>query len=122
MLKAVAHLAILVALTSWLPTACQRSAMLSGDVFVTMKSGDVKRGADVAVILVAATPEFDSEWNGLIAQFRKELRAADESATQSKSARDVAARQQATAFNAFLRGIGGGQRRIVSRTGRREQS
>ena len=31
--------------------ACSRSGDLSGDVFVTMKSGDIKRGADVSVAL-----------------------------------------------------------------------
>ena len=38
---------------------------LTGDVFVTMRSGDVKRAADVDVLIVPATPELEAEWERL---------------------------------------------------------
>jgi hypothetical protein len=53
-------------------SACSRSTDLSGDVFVTMKSGDVKRGADVEVALIPATAGFDSDWATALAKFQKD--------------------------------------------------
>ena len=105
--RTVAHIAILVAL-SWLPSACQRTATLSGDVFVTMKSGDVKRGADVAVVLVPKTSELDNQWNGLIGALREELNAAQQALQRAKAARDLADHQNQVAFNAHMAAIRGG--------------
>ncbi len=53
--------------------ACARSAELSGDIFVRMQSGDVKHGADVEVILVPASPEFEQKWKNLVAGFQSSL-------------------------------------------------
>jgi hypothetical protein len=50
--------------------ACSNGANLSGDVFITTSSGDVKRGGDVEVVLVAATDEFAGKWKLLIEEFR----------------------------------------------------
>lgn len=41
--------------------ACSRSAAISGTIFVTTKSGDVKRGADVEVVLIARSEKLDTE-------------------------------------------------------------
>lgn len=49
---------------------------LAGDVFVIMQSGDVKRGADVEVVLVAATDQFESNWRDTIDGFRNEYAEA----------------------------------------------
>jgi hypothetical protein len=50
---------------------------LSGDVFVTMQSGDVKRGADVPIALVTVTEQFESDWNKLVEEFKSEYGRAD---------------------------------------------
>jgi hypothetical protein len=52
--------------------ACSRSGDLSGDVFVTMKSGDVKRAADVEVSLVSATGEFDDAWKKAAEDYKRD--------------------------------------------------
>jgi hypothetical protein len=44
----------------------QGKAELSGEIFVTMKSGDVKRGADVEVGLVRVDDAFQEAWNGIL--------------------------------------------------------
>ena len=44
---------------------------LTGDVFVTMRSGDVKRAADVDVLIVPATPEFEAEWERLQSEYEE---------------------------------------------------
>jgi hypothetical protein len=49
--------------------ACSRRAEVSGDVYVTVKSGDVKRGADVEVLLVPQTDVVDSAWKQELVQF-----------------------------------------------------
>jgi hypothetical protein len=85
--------------------ACQRTATLSGDVFVTMKSGDVKRGADVAVVLVPKTPEMDTQWSGLNGAFRAELAAAQQASRRAKAASDVARHQWHVAHQAVLDSI-----------------
>jgi hypothetical protein len=50
--------ALLAPGVAFLLTAC--SGDISGSVYVTMKSGDVKRGADVSVVLVGE--QFMAEW------------------------------------------------------------
>jgi hypothetical protein len=42
-------------------------ADVAGDVFVTMKSGDVKRGAGIEVFIVPDTAEFRAEWDKMVA-------------------------------------------------------
>jgi len=42
--------------------AASAAGSLSGDVFVTMQSGQVRRAADVDVVLVPATAQFEAEW------------------------------------------------------------
>ena len=59
-----------------LTPALSRTSTLTGDVFLTMKSGDVKRGADVEVLLVARTAEFEEEWRKEVETFTVEYRAA----------------------------------------------
>lgn len=47
---------------------------LTGDVFVTLRSGDVKRAADVDVLIVPATPEFEAEWERLQSEYEERVR------------------------------------------------
>jgi hypothetical protein len=62
-----------------------------------MKSGDVKRGADVEVLFVRSTPEFEASWKELLAGYRSQVEAArevlrkatDEEATRSKEHLDA---------------------------------
>jgi hypothetical protein len=56
---------------SLLLSASTLAAPLTGDVFVTMQSGDVKRAADVDVLVVPATPEFDSALERLRVEFEE---------------------------------------------------
>jgi hypothetical protein len=77
-------------------SACSRSTDLSGDVFVTMRSGDVKRGADVEVALIPATPAFESDWASSLAKFQKDY--ADAQTTyKAWQAEEERARQQSDA-------------------------
>ncbi|MDO8476643.1 MAG: hypothetical protein Q7W02_10735 [Candidatus Rokubacteria bacterium] len=59
-------------LLSVLVMACSRSGDITGTIFVTMKSGDVKRGADVEVVLIARSEKFDQEWTRLKKESREE--------------------------------------------------
>ncbi len=54
-------------------TACSRQGTLSGDVFVTMKSGDVKRAADVEVALGVRTDQFEADWRKAEEDFRRDF-------------------------------------------------
>ena len=53
--------------------SCSRTGAVSGDVYVTMASGDVKRGADVPITLVARTPAFETAWTMAQDRFRDEV-------------------------------------------------
>lgn len=59
--------------------SCSRSADVSGDVFVALVSGDVKRGAGLEVSLVEASQDFERDWESMAADHRKAMdaRAAD---------------------------------------------
>jgi hypothetical protein len=60
------HSSCAVAATLWClsaPGAFASEAKLTGDLFVTMQSGDVKRGADVLVAVVPASRAFLDEWD-----------------------------------------------------------
>lgn len=52
------------------------SYRLSGDIFVTMKSGDVKRGAGLEVVLIPDTPEFQAAWAEMSAVYRPSIVSA----------------------------------------------
>jgi hypothetical protein len=54
----------------------QRKAELSGEIFVTMKSGDVKRGADVEVGIVRADRQFLDAWTALLQESTQILRTS----------------------------------------------
>jgi len=45
---------------------------LAGDIFLRMKSGDVKRGAGLDVLVIAATPQFEGEWSKITETDRQE--------------------------------------------------
>jgi hypothetical protein len=47
----------------------QGKASLQGDIFVTMKSGDVKRGADVEVGVVRVDDEFLKSWEAILTDY-----------------------------------------------------
>lgn len=66
---------LLLAVVLWRVTFS--SGDLAGNVFVTMQSGDVKRGADVEVVLLADTVQFEAEWKKLLAAFEKAKTEAD---------------------------------------------
>lgn len=70
--------------------ACSRTGELSGDLFVTMKSGDVKRGAAVEIVLIPATEQFESEWNKTVDQFKLDYASAKSAFQQADEARDRA--------------------------------
>jgi hypothetical protein len=63
----------LVALLLIVCAACSRKTDVSGDVYVIMKSGDVKRGAGVEVVMVAASPDFEKEWAAEIERFKADV-------------------------------------------------
>lgn len=64
--------AILVALGLVFGSGCGTfNADLSGDVFVTMRSGDVKRGAGIEVILVSPTSQFEADWKEMLTKNRR---------------------------------------------------
>ena|SRR5436190_3728111 len=44
---------------------------ITGTVYVTMRSGDVKRAADTEVLLVAGHPDFEAKWKALAQEFRQ---------------------------------------------------
>jgi hypothetical protein len=50
--------------------ACSRSGDLSGDFYYTTRGGDVKRFADHEIVLVKATPKFETAWQETIAGFK----------------------------------------------------
>jgi hypothetical protein len=50
-----------------------QGAKLSGDLFVTMESGDVKRGADVEVVVLPASSEFTAEWDAVQNGYQREV-------------------------------------------------
>jgi len=65
-----------------------RSGALSGNIAVTMKSGDIKPGADVEVELVSSTVQFDSQWRNAQATFWQDwdqAHAAVENASRQRS-------------------------------------
>ena len=49
--------------------ACSRSGSLSGDVYVRVPNGDIRKGADVEVVLVAVTPDFTARWKQIEEEF-----------------------------------------------------
>jgi hypothetical protein len=70
------------------------SADLSGTVFVTMKSGDVKRAADIEIVLVATTPEFEAEWTKAIREFKAAYADADAALQEANRKRDESMRRR----------------------------
>jgi hypothetical protein len=73
---AVSVLLVLGIVGPYLPGALSRvtalfqgKASLQGDIFVTMKSGDVKRGADVEVGVVRVDDEFLKSWEAILTDY-----------------------------------------------------
>src|SRR5437867_12974291 len=62
-----------------------RTAELSGDVYMTMKSGDVKRAADIEVVIVPASAELSARWRSMLDAFAVE-RALLEAAIRTAQA------------------------------------
>jgi len=73
--------ALLLALLS---VACSRTGDLSGDIVVTKKSGDAKRGAETQVTLVRATDPFEANLKKTEEEFKKEYETADAPYQQAK--------------------------------------
>jgi len=74
------------------------AASLTGDVFVTLQSGDVRRAADVDVLLVPATPEFEAEWERLQSEYEDRVAPLATEYDSLKMQAD-ALRQQQTAMS-----------------------
>ena len=70
-------LVVVIMLSPIVGTACSGSGDVSGNIFLTMKSGDVKRAAGIQVILVPATEQFESDWKKLVADFKVEYGKAE---------------------------------------------
>jgi len=74
------------------PGAKARGAMslasLSGDLFVVMKSGDVKRGAGVETFLIESTEPFESAWAKLLSEFKADWDVAFAAYRQAKERYD----------------------------------
>ena len=75
-------------------------AELTGEIFVTMKSGDVKRGADVEVGLVRVDGAFQSAWDAILRDYE---RAMDEGLARVNQAR---ARAESINTSDFRRSFG----------------
>jgi hypothetical protein len=71
---------------------------LSGDVFVTMQSGDVKRGAGIQILLITATEQFESEWTKLVGQFKSEYGRASADLQQADKVESQAAKHSLDAI------------------------
>ncbi len=56
--------------------ACSRTAGISGTIFVTMQSGDVKRGADVEVALISHSEKLETAMAGIATQGTEEYAKA----------------------------------------------
>ena|SRR6266851_4686969 len=54
------------------------SYRLSGDIFVTMQSADVKRGAGLQVVLIPDTPEFQAAWARMSAAHSPNVKRAQQ--------------------------------------------
>jgi len=69
------RLCIVITLLCLLAVAVSADAdsRLSGDVFLTMQSGDVKRAADLQVVVVPASPEFMNEWEQVQTAYEQEV-------------------------------------------------
>lgn len=83
-------------------SACSKPPLpvdVGGDVFITMKSGDVKRGADVEVCLVPVSPKFDAEWGELAATYTANYASAVAALKVASSESD---RLRAAAFKDIL--------------------
>jgi hypothetical protein len=52
-------------------TTAACSGDVGGTVFVKMQSGDIKRGADVEVVLVGAGDQFEAEWKKGVTEYQK---------------------------------------------------
>lgn len=63
---------------------------LSGHVYVRTPVGEAKRIADLEVVLIRATPEFEAEWHALVEVFKRERSAALEALRRAKEDKDAA--------------------------------
>lgn len=71
-MRAVSHAVALLCLLA-LASSAHAGAKLTGDVFLAMQSGDVKRAADLQVLVVPASPEFMSEWEQVQTGYQQEV-------------------------------------------------
>jgi len=65
----VSMLSCLLAVTASVDAASK----LGGDIFLAMQSGDVKRAADVQVVVVPASPEFMNDWEQVQTAYEQEV-------------------------------------------------
>lgn len=86
--------------------ACSRTSTLSGDVFIVVEGGDVKRGADTEVVLVASTAEFDTVWRQTGEAWAEFLRRERPALREGEALAAEATRVFDTAWSANLRMLG----------------
>jgi hypothetical protein len=63
-----------------------------GTVFVKMQSGDIKRGADLEVVLVEASSQFETEWKKTVAAYNAADEAVKDQNAEAKAINDEAFR------------------------------
>ncbi len=61
-----------------------------GDVFVRMKSGDVKRLADLQIALIDPNPDFQTNWDRLLADFTTAYDSVERDLREADARRDEA--------------------------------
>jgi hypothetical protein len=83
---------------------CSRTGGISGDVFLTMKSGDVKRAAGAEVLLIPVTPEFQDSWRALLAYLGNQYSAATAEEREATSRDEAATSRETAAKRAYEAG------------------
>jgi hypothetical protein len=66
---------------------------ITGDVFATMRSGDVRRAADLDVLIVSATSEFEGEWERLQSEYEERVKPVVAEHESIKAQARISARQ-----------------------------
>jgi hypothetical protein len=83
----------LIAVLILLFVGCSRKTDLSGDVFVTMQSGDVKRAADAPLLVLPTTAAFEKERKALDESFQAAVQARRATIRAAKVAYDQASEE-----------------------------
>jgi hypothetical protein len=85
-----------------------RKSMITGEVFVAMKSGSIDHASNIEVLVVPRTDEFDHDWQREVDRFTSEYRAATAVITDAQSAYRKAAADTAAAHERRMEAIARG--------------